>query len=100
MMNTEDMTVIVRHLRIHGRVQGVYYRQTMQEQAQALQVTGWVRNRHDGSVEAYACGKPAALDALVAWAEGGPPAARVDECVVSPAEADPALHDFTQAATA
>lgn len=87
------------HFAIRGRVQGVYFRASMVAEAQRLGLTGWVRNRHDGSVEAYACGKPAALDALVAWAEGGPPAARVDECVVSPAEADPALHDFTQAAT-
>lgn len=88
------------HFAIHGRVQGVYFRASMVAEARRLGLTGWVRNRHDGSVEAYACGKPAALDALVTWAESGPPAARVDECVLSPAEADPALHDFTQAATA
>ncbi len=88
------------HFAIRGRVQGVYFRASMVAEAKRLGLTGWVRNRHDGSVEAYACGKPAALDALVAWAEGGPPAARVDECVVSPAEADAALHDFTQTATA
>lgn len=86
MMNTEDMTVIVRHLRIHGRVQGVYYRQTMQEQAQALQVTGWVRNRLDSSVEAMVCGTPEALERLIEWARSGPPAAVVSEVVVSEAE--------------
>lgn len=88
------------HFAISGRVQGVFFRASMVAEAQRLGLTGWVRNRRDGSVEAYACGKPAALDALVAWAEGGPPAARVDACVVSPAEADPALHDFTQTPTA
>lgn len=83
MINTADMTVIVRHLRIHGRVQGVYYRQSLQEQAQALEVTGWVRNRLDSSVEAVVCGSPQALERLIEWSRTGPPAAVVSEVVVT-----------------
>ena len=94
-MSREAMRLI-----IEGRVQGVGYRWWAVREATALGLDGWVRNRRDGSVEAYAVGRPAALDALVAWAETGPPAARDDACTVSPAEADAALHDFTQAATA
>ena len=67
----DESEVEALHFAISGRVQGVFFRASM-----------------------------AALDALVAWAETGPPAARVDACIVSPAEADAALHDFTQAATA
>jgi acylphosphatase len=96
----DESEVEALHFAISGRVQGVFFRASMVEQARRLGLTGWVRNRRDGSVEAYACGKPSALDALVAWTETGPPAARVDACVVSPAEADAALHDFTQTATA
>lgn len=83
MINTADMTVIVRHLRIHGLVQGVYYRQSLQEQAQALEVTGWVRNRLDSSVEAVVCGSPQALERLIEWSRTGPPAAVVSEVVVT-----------------
>ena len=86
MINTAEMTIIVRHLRIHGLVQGVYYRQSLQEQAQALEVTGWVRNRLDSSVEAVVCGSPQALEQLIAWSRSGPAAAVVSEVVVTEAE--------------
>jgi len=63
----------------------VGYRAAMRERAQALGVTGWVRNRADGSVEALAHGAPAAVEALVAWARRGPPAARVADVQISEA---------------
>jgi acylphosphatase len=74
------------HLIIHGRVQGVFYRDSMRHEAQRLSVSGWVRNRDDGTVEAIAQGPSAAVDALVRWAHRGPEHARVERVDVSTAE--------------
>lgn len=76
----EVLQVRTIRLCIHGRVQGVGFRDALSREAERLGVTGWVRNRADGDVEAVAQGAPASLDALLAWARRGPPAARV-ECV-------------------
>ena len=80
------MTTPVLHLRIHGLVQGVSYRWNLVQAARQRGVAGWVRNRHDGSVEAVIAGPQAALDELVGWARRGPPGARVDQVDVEPAE--------------
>ena len=69
--------MIARHLMIHGRVQGVWYRAWTVETARGLGLTGWVRNRTDGSVEAVIEGEDAAVAQFMALAQGGPPAADV-----------------------
>ncbi len=67
-----------QHLLIQGRVQGVWFRESMRREAERLGVTGWVRNTPEGSVEALVQGSDGAVDALVAWTHSGPPQARVD----------------------
>jgi acylphosphatase len=92
-------TTITRHFRITGRVQGVGYRWNMARQARALGLTGWVRNRLNGSVEAQASGPADAVQALVAWAHHGPELARVDGVVVSTVEAAEPCQGFEQLET-
>jgi len=75
--------MITRNLRITGRVQGVFYRDWFVEQARGIGVTGWVRNRADGSVEAMVSGSPGMIEAIVARAHQGSPPSRVEDVVVS-----------------
>ena len=79
---------VTRHLRISGRVQGVGYRDALRSEALAKNLSGWVRNRRDGTVEAVLQGDPAAADAVIAWAHRGPPAARVSEVEVQDASGE------------
>jgi len=74
---------IARQAVVSGRVQGVYYRASTQQQARRLAVAGWVRNRPDGSVEAWLEGAPDAVEALLAWMRRGPEGARVMEITVT-----------------
>jgi acylphosphatase len=68
---------------VHGRVQGVWFRDSCQREARNCGVSGWVRNREDGTVEAVFEGSPTAVGRLVAWCRTGPPTARVDATEVS-----------------
>ncbi len=72
------------HLLIHGRVQGVCFRDSMRREAQRLGVAGWVRNRSDGTVEAVVHGEAAIVDAIVSWAQYGPELARVERVEIAP----------------
>lgn len=65
-----------------GRVQGVSYRASTASEARRLGVVGWVRNRHDGSVELEVQGDDEKVAALLAWCEQGPPSARVANVAV------------------
>jgi acylphosphatase len=74
-MSTADTRTLA--LRVHGRVQGVWFRGWTVEQASALGLAGWVRNRADGTVEILARGPAAAVEDLARRCHDGPPAARV-----------------------
>lgn len=75
--------MIRRRLTITGRVQNVFYRDWFVEQARGLGLDGWVRNRADNSVEAVVQGATETVDAIVAKALQGSPAARVADVVVT-----------------
>lgn len=67
------------HLRIHGRVQGVFFRASTQRRARELGVDGWVENRPDGTVEVVAEGPEEACRGLLEFCREGPSAARVSD---------------------
>jgi len=69
---------------IFGRVQGVFFRDSMRREAQNLGISGWVRNRNDGTVEAAVHGETTAVDAIVRWAQRGPQHAQVAGVEIEP----------------
>jgi acylphosphatase len=85
--------VIRRRVVIHGRVQGVFFRDSVRTKAQQRGVNGWVANRPDGTVEAVFEGEPEAVERLVELCHEGPRGARVESVDVF--EEDPeGLSDF------
>ena len=92
-----EATISVR-LRILGRVQGVWYRGWATDRARELELSGWVRNRRDGSVEVLLCGRESRVRMLIEECGQGPPAARVERVVEEPAAA-PAEGSFRQLPT-
>jgi acylphosphatase len=88
-----------RLVRIRGKVQGVWYRSWTVEQAVQRGLRGWVRNRHDGSVEALFAGEPSLIDEMIALCRKGPRLARVDSIASEPTAEEPPT-GFEQRATA
>ena len=82
------MEAVARHVRITGHVQGVFFRAWTRDQASSLDVSGWVRNCPDGSVEAQLEGDAEAVGDLIELMREGPPAARVDDVHVETAAAE------------
>lgn len=72
------MSRVCSHVVVRGRVQGVYFRAFVEEEALKRGVEGWVRNRHDGSVEALFVGSADIVETMVAISRRGSPASRVD----------------------
>ena len=95
-MNTEpSRNKKTLHLLVHGRVQGVFFRDSMRREAQYLASSGWERKRSDGTVEAMVQGEPEAVDAIVRWAERGPELARVERVEAAQGEGDYANFEIT-----
>ena len=74
--------LVRRELRVTGRVQGVWFRESCRQVAARLGVAGTARNRADGSVEVVVEGRPTEVQALVAWCREGPPGADVTDVEV------------------
>jgi acylphosphatase len=72
-MATKRVQLIIR-----GRVTGVFFRAATQREARRLGITGWVKNRNDGSIEFVAEGEEDAIKEIIGWAHHGPSAARVE----------------------
>ncbi|HEX2145027.1 MAG TPA: acylphosphatase [Glycomyces sp.] len=77
-----------RRMIVHGYVQGVFFRAECRSEARTLGLAGWVRNRHDGTVEAVFEGAPARVQAMTAWMRHGPAQARVDQVEVFEEESE------------
>ncbi len=86
-------------LTITGRVQGVGYRDWLVDTGQQLGLSGWVRNRIDGSVEALIVGDERAVGAMIDACRRGPALARVDEIDVEPLDLDVLPEGFTRRPT-
>ena len=71
---------------VHGRVQGVFFRDSVQRLAERLGVSGWVRNNWDGTVEAVLEGDREGVDRVVGFMREGPRGARVDHVEVADEE--------------
>jgi acylphosphatase len=78
-----ERTVVRRHVVAHGRVQGVFFRDSVRRRAASERVAGWVRNRADGAVEAVFEGEPDAVERLVRFTQEGPRGADVRDLEVS-----------------
>ena len=91
--------LFTKRLIIHGLVQGVGYRFSMVNASHATSITGWVRNRRDGTVEALIQGEENNIDKIIQWARSGPPSAKVTQVEVID-EVDTAHYShFTQQPT-
>lgn len=80
---------------IEGMVQGVFFRVYTKEMAESLSLTGWVKNRWDGRVEALFEGDRKNIDQIISWCYKGPSSARVDNVEVSWEEYDGKLGYFS-----
>jgi len=81
-----------RRLIVEGYVQGIFFRACTREKAEALHLSGWVRNRWDGTVEVLAEGEESRVAELIRWCHDGPPGARVTRVRV---EEEPHQGEFT-----
>jgi acylphosphatase len=79
---------LTRRVSIRGRVQGVWFRESMRLEAERLGVAGWVCNRLDGTVEAVVQGPVEAVEAIIRWARRGPRDARVEGVEIAAAHGE------------
>ena len=81
-------------LKIFGRVQGVFFRQSALEKAQTLGLSGWIKNAADGTVEAVVEGEKEKIEEFIEWCRQGSKFAKVQKVEVKWEEAAEGLKDF------
>ena len=91
---SDERDLVEAHVVVRGYVQRVYFRGSLQREAQTRRVSGWTLNRDDGAVEAVLQGPRSAVEQVVAWMRVGPRGARVDSADVEWSEPKQALGDF------
>jgi acylphosphatase len=79
------MATVARHVRVAGRVQGVFFRAWAQGEARELGVSGWIRNCSDGSVEAHLGGEEGDVTRMIERMRRGPSNAQVEDVIVEDA---------------
>ena len=77
---------VAKEIRVHGRVQGVFFRDSCRQEAARLGVAGWVTNEPDGTVAGFIEGEVDAVEALLDWCRSGPRQAKVEKVDVTDAE--------------
>ncbi len=82
------------HVRVEGRVQGVFFRDFTRREAQARSLNGWVRNMPDGAVEAVFCGDEPNIESMVNWLHQGSPHSIVTSVIVKKYDAEENFNDF------
>ena len=92
------MSKVAVHVRIEGRVQGVWFRAWTEKTANEIGLSGWVRNCRDGTVEAVFCGAQTQVDQMIERCHEGPPSARVDQVIVE-SDADQSYAGFEKRPT-
>jgi acylphosphatase len=80
------VATVARHLTISGRVQGVFFRDSLRREAQSRGVSGWARNTWEGTVEAVVEGSAEAVEEVIAWCHRGPSRAEVTDVKVDERE--------------
>ena len=85
---------MTRHIRIRGKVQGVFFRASAKEKADSMGIVGWVKNNLNGDVEIMASGPDAAIDLFLNWCQRGPSGAVVNH-VFSESGEDMAFNHFS-----
>ena len=82
------------HIKVHGRVQGVWFRAGTKERAEELGLAGWVVNQPDGTVEIHAQGEKLQLEKFIAWCHQGTPASKVTSLSINRVQAKSELTIF------
>lgn len=83
------------HVRITGKVQGVWFRQSTKQEAETHSVNGWVKNTKDGAVEGVFQGAENDVDGLIRWCHHGPPLSKVEQVIVDEIDDDKTLSKFS-----